>query len=829
MVSLLLWYLCLTLLGLLVFPLAYHLLPGLADRGYTLSRTLGLLLWGYLFWLLSSTGWVYNDRGGILLAAFLVVAASLLALRQGNRKEFRSWLADHRTLILSTEILFLAAFCLMAFIRAANPEITATEKPMELAFINAIRRSPTFPPHDPWLAGYAISYYYFGYILVGMLAQLLGTSSGVAFNLGISLVFALSAVGAFGLVNNLLVRLKPAVGQFNAALRSLLGPVFVLVLGNLVGLLEILHARGFLWRQSADGSWSSAFWSWLDLKDLNLPPNLPLQWLPTRFLWWWRSSRVLQDFDLRGGPIEIIDEFPFFSYLLADLHPHVLAMPFAFLAMGLALNVFSGGFGNGIRIRKFNLPFTPAQWVVIVIALGGMAFLNIWDFPIYTALFAGAYVLYQAAKTGWSRRRLGEFFGLGLLLGVGGLLAYLPWFVGFQSQAGGIYPNLIFPTRGIHFWLMFATLLLPLLAYLIYLHRNWPRKPDYRFGLIAAFGLLLVLLAVALLFGAMITLLPELGSLYLGLLKASSLGEALISAFTLRVRQPGTWLSLGLLLAVCLAFLKRTGSQLDLTHAELEPEAAIENAPTNFQAHTFALLLIVVGALLVIAPEFVFLRDLFNNRMNTIFKFYYQAWLLWGVAAAFGSAVLLESLRGAWAWIYRLGLAAVLLVGLVYPVLSLNTKTNGFRPADGYTLDGNAYLQRQAPDEVAAFAWLWNQPLGNLAEAVGGSYSGFARVATHSGMPTVLGWPFHEVQWRGSAAEQGSREADLQRLYCTQDWNEAESIITQYGIKYVYVGALEINRFQPDDSCRSGLDERKFQLNMELAFSNPNVRIYRMP
>ncbi len=75
---------------------------------------------------------------------------------------------------------------------------------MELAFINAILKSPTFPPNDPWLSGYAISYYYFGYVLTAMLAALTGITGGVAFNLSISLVFALASIGAYGLVFNLL-------------------------------------------------------------------------------------------------------------------------------------------------------------------------------------------------------------------------------------------------------------------------------------------------------------------------------------------------------------------------------------------------------------------------------------------------------------------------------------------------------------------------------------------------------------------------------------------------------------------------------------------------
>ena len=107
-------------------------------------------------------------------------------------------------LIVTTEILFLLAFAFMAFVRAANPEATGTEKPMELAFINAILRSPTFPPNDPWMSGYSISYYHFGYIMTAMLARLTGVSGNLAFNLMSALVFALTAVGSYGILYNLL-------------------------------------------------------------------------------------------------------------------------------------------------------------------------------------------------------------------------------------------------------------------------------------------------------------------------------------------------------------------------------------------------------------------------------------------------------------------------------------------------------------------------------------------------------------------------------------------------------------------------------------------------
>ncbi len=109
-------------------------------------------------------------------------------------------------MIVIVEVLFFLAFAAWAFVRASNPniEVSGGEKTMELAFINAILRSPTFPPHDPWLSGYAISYYYFGYVMTAMLAKATGTLGSVAHNLMSALIFALSFIGAYGILYNLL-------------------------------------------------------------------------------------------------------------------------------------------------------------------------------------------------------------------------------------------------------------------------------------------------------------------------------------------------------------------------------------------------------------------------------------------------------------------------------------------------------------------------------------------------------------------------------------------------------------------------------------------------
>jgi len=277
----------------------------------------------------------------------------------------------------------------------------------------------------------------------------------------------------------------------------------------------------------------------------------------------------------------------------------------------------------------------------------------------------------------------------------------------------------------------------------------------------------------------------------------------------------------------------------------------------------FVLLLVTLGSLLVIAPEFVFLRDLFVNRMNTIFKFYYQAWLMWSLVAAFGVAVLLQKLRAGWALAFKIGLGVVLVMALAYPVFGLSNKTNGFQltafsdnlkaaqaagdpaalqtAARVWTLDGSGLFQSQYPDDAAAANWLLNAPEGVLVEAFNktSSYTDYARMSTYSGDPTVLGWWYHEWQWRGSVDEKTSpitnltckardsydsrrmRSDDISCLYETNNWAVASEIIAQYNIRYVVIGTLERRDYR--------INELLFQQYLKPIFHQGQVVIYEVP
>jgi len=193
------WFAVIELIGWVIFPTAYTLFGGLKDRGFTVSKILGLLIWGYLYWVANIFGLASNSTSSAILI-FLVISLGSFLIHRGRFQEIFAFIRSNRVILIFYETAFLVAFAFWAGIRSLSPEIIGTEKPMELAFINAIFRSPAFPPSDSWLSTYAISYYYFGFLLVALFMHVCGTVSGVAFNLTIALWFALIAVSSAGLL-----------------------------------------------------------------------------------------------------------------------------------------------------------------------------------------------------------------------------------------------------------------------------------------------------------------------------------------------------------------------------------------------------------------------------------------------------------------------------------------------------------------------------------------------------------------------------------------------------------------------------------------------------
>ena len=814
-----LWWLVIQAFGMGALPLAYRLLRWLPDRGYVFSKALGVLLVSYLFWLLNTLGFLHNSAGSILLSAGGMVACSLWIYRRGAGDPadagLQAWLRAHLRLILTVETLFILAFAGWAIFRAHNPEIVGTEKPMDLAFINAVARSDRFPPLDPWLSGYAISYYYFGYLIIATMAKVASAPGEVAFNLGLAWQFAGTFIGAFSLVYNLVAAVRRGISGLRVPMGyGLLGGVLVAVMGNLAGLLEVLHVRGVF---------SAAFWRWLDIQDLNVVLPGTTGW-PPRFWWWWRASRVITDLDLSGNPVGLqpIDEFPFFSFLLGDMHPHVLALPFVLLALGLALNWWLKRWrvvdedAPRLRSRLANLvrEADPIHLMVYAVCLGALGFLNTWDFPIYLFVVVGALTL--ARVRAQNRLELQPVLD-SLIVGAGllaaGLLAYLPFYLGFRSQAAGLLPNVINPTRFRQFFVMFGPFLFVLGLWLIDQCRRM--RVSWKTVLAASGGLLGLLVLAWLILGVSAVFSPQVEGV-LDRITAEVGGTQAALWQTLKIRLSSPWTTLfllgiiGLVAGLWRAFFS-AGRQV--AH---EPVTGAEHS--EWAVSPFVLLMVLAAALLTLAPEYVYLRDNFYARLNTVFKFYYQAWVLFGLASAFGLYSLLRSNRPI-RWLAGVGGVMLIAAGLIYPALAIPTRIGEY--GGEATLDGMATMRRVIPDDYAAIRWLQENVDGApvVLEAVGGQYSRGGRIAAHTGLPTVLGWAGHQYQWRGETPEPAQREVDVRTAYTSTSWEETQAILDQYRVKYVVVGSLE----------RSTYGEaavRKFERMLLPVFRADGVTIY---
>ncbi|MCB0252521.1 MAG: hypothetical protein KDI55_02215 [Anaerolineae bacterium] len=851
-IDILRFWLVIQLFALAALPLAWRWLAPLPSRGYALAKPLGLLLVSYLLWLGASLGFLRNGVGGILLAWAVVLGASLWLGRaswqrddSGQRPLF-SWLREHWVLVAVTEILFLAALVGWAFIRSFSPEITTAggEKFMELTFLNGILRSQQFPPQDPWLSGFAISYYYFGYVMLAALARLSGLPASVAFNVGLGAWFALTLTAAFGIAFDLvaaLIRRAPVSSSLppassppvprSAYIGGLLGALFVGLLGNLAGFLESMFSAGV---------GPLAFWRWLDVKDLNClgGPGYsePIancltagSFVPDRFFWWWRASRVITDRDLLGNAVEVIDEFPFFSFLLGDMHPHVLALPFVLLAIGIALALLlharqPASSGRGDRLgSRFPLGWTG--FGLAALCLGGLAFLNTWDFPIYLFLVGAA----LAVRLAWNRGGItwgavGEALLLVLMLGVAGVLLYLPFYVGFQSQAGGILPNFLFPTRLSQFFVMFGPLLAALLFFLLALSGRDGRGAGFwkRFGGFLAAAVLLPILFLVLLIAAGVATgagqefmrrLMELPVVQqqIGGLSVLDLVRAVVAR---RAVTPWAYLALAGLLAWVGALLARRVAASDVTE---EAEA-----PLYAPSVAFVLLMALTALLLTFSVEFVYLRDTFGTRMNTVFKFYFQAWVLLALAAAFGVVYIARYGGRVVRWVGVPLVTLLVVAGMFYPIFATYTRAEKFQTEP--TLDGTAYLDRQQPGDAGAIAWLRANVPGNavVLEASGGSYTYAGRISAQTGLPTLLGWDGHELQWRGDTVEQDKRRPDIERIYRGAPVGELQALLDKWNIGYVVVGQQERAAFGVTPQAEARLAQA-----MDLVYDADDVRIYQ--
>ena len=326
------WYLVLTLLGWVMYPTVRIAFGGLLDKGYPIAKLAGMLLLAFLVWIAGSYGIAFS-RPTIAGVLILILGWNLFLFFR-DKKILIQEVKDHWRQFLVVEAFGLVFFTAFLFVRLGNPDLwhpsKGGEKPMDFSYFNAILKSTTFPPYDPWFAGGYINYYYYGFVLVGVLVKLLGIVPAIAYNIILPTLFSLVALGAFCVGSNLTsgLRKRDADPGISAGWRKFLSSrfflggtaaaVFMLVLGNL-GTVRLIW-QGLQKIGSAgipiEGANFLQKWLWTFEGIGGLFSGLKLPIGPGD--WYWIPSRVY--------PGEPITEFPMFTFLYADLHAHMIAL-----------------------------------------------------------------------------------------------------------------------------------------------------------------------------------------------------------------------------------------------------------------------------------------------------------------------------------------------------------------------------------------------------------------------------------------------------------------------------------------------------------------------
>jgi YYY domain-containing protein len=768
------WWVVVTVLGWLAFPLLFVALPSLRDRGYGFARLLGLLVVAYLTWLAASIRVFPNTRPTILrmvaLVALIGGGVGWIAWDELRRFIRRRWRA-----LLLTEGVFALLFAGWIGVRMLHPDlwhpIMGGEKPMDFAYLNAVMRSTWFPPYNPWLSGTWINYYYFGFVIVGTLIKLVGTVPPVAYNLAVPFICALTGVGALSVAYNL-----SGGGRRRALLAASVVVVFAVLLGNLgvVHLIwEKLIALGDVSIQSAIPGFqnTAAFFRGL-WKVIVEGARLPVR--PES--WYWHPTRIIPS--EAGNPIA---EFPAFTFLYGDLHAHMIAFPLTLFALALAV-----AWAETVR---------PSWGSLLVggLVIGALRPTNTWDYPTYLVL--GVIALGLGL---WRWRRGNEKDGDGPEEGAGrerppggelapcsGSQSLASWIVSFAWRAGvlvGMTLLLYLPFirhyvsgyTSFHLWEGGTT---PVRIYLwIYGMLLFPVATRGVVEVVARVKRGVVSWAV------------------IGVTVAGALGLAIV-LITLKYEVALVAVPVGLLAALLFLAADESGS-----------------GDRNGSGR-FLWLMVGTAMALSLGVEIVVLEgDV--ERMNTVFKFYLQAWILLAVAAAISLAWIWKRAQG-----WRLGarriwwsvMAALVLGGALFLPFGIRARAvDRMAPEAGNSLDGMAFMRHAeilaGPEGDArpillsgdyhAIRWMQENIDGSpvILEGLGWrEYLWANRVSVYTGLPAVVGWRHHQAQQRvGVGGEMVNwRREDVNACFGTADIAQAKEILDRYGVRYIYVGEYE--------------------------------------
>ena len=688
------WYLLALVLGAAAMPLTGRLFRRFQDRGWMFSKVTAIAVSGFLTWFLVAVKIIKFTTMTCIVVTLVCAAASLILYCREQKAGFECIPFAHLDLVYAEELLFFAAFLLWTYFAGFHPAAYGTEKFMDYGFMEAMMRSKTLPATDLWYSQGKINYYYGGQYFAVFLTKLSGAKVELTYNLMRTFVAGLAFAMPFSLVHQMVTdRLGKTRSRWKKALPSVTGilaGISVSIAGNMH---YVVYGQIIPFIQKLKGEEVSSYWFPDATRYIGFNPDV-------------------ED--------KTIHEFPCYSFVLGDLHAHVVDIMFVLLLLGLLYAWMKKVrttelSGESMSRRKFwKKQLLMPQLLATGALLGMFHWTNYWDFVIYFVVTCGAAlfmnIIGQKGKIRWA---LGVTAAQAAEILILATVIILPFTLQFDTS------NMV---QGIA----------------LAQHHSLPHQLLVLWGLP---GILTILFVVSLLIEKLRG--AEQKSLY----------HLLTS-----IRLP------------------------DL----------------------FAVLMGLCAIGLVLIPELVYVRDIYENgnaRANTMFKLTYQAYIMFGMTMIYAIFRLLV-----------IGKNKILKV-LAFIGLFLFVWTCGYfgnsvhswfgevwKPSQYKGLNATAFLETDFPEDVNGIRWLKENisdaPV--VLEANGDSYSEYERVSAMTGLPTIMGWYVHEWLWRGNLSDLNAKIEEIQEIYTSTDETRVKELLEEYNVSYIFVGSCERNKYGAD-------------------------------
>ena len=688
------WYLLALVLGAAAMPLTGRLFRRFQDRGWMFSKVTAIAVSGFLTWFLVAVKIIKFTTMTCIVVTLVCAAASLILYCREQKAGFECIPFAHLDLVYAEELLFFAAFLLWTYFAGFHPAAYGTEKFMDYGFMEAMMRSKTLPATDLWYSQGKINYYYGGQYFAVFLTKLSGAKVELTYNLMRTFVAGLAFAMPFSLVHQMVTdRLGKTGSRWKKALPSVTGilaGISVSIAGNMH---YVVYGQIIPFIQKLKGEEVSSYWFPDATRYIGFNPDV-------------------ED--------KTIHEFPCYSFVLGDLHAHVVDIMFVLLLLGLLYAWMKKVrttelSGESMSRREFwKKQLLMPQLLATGALLGMFHWTNYWDFVIYFVVTCGAAlfmnIIGQKGKIRWA---LGVTAAQAAEILILATVIIMPFTLQFDTS------NMV---QGIA----------------LAQHHSLPHQLLVLWGLP---GILTILFVVSLLIEKLRG--AEQKSLY----------HLLTS-----IRLP------------------------DL----------------------FAVLMGLCAIGLVLIPELVYVRDIYENgnaRANTMFKLTYQAYIMFGMTMIYAIFRLLIIGKNKI-------LKVLAFIGLFFFVWTCGYFGNSvhswfgevWKPSQYKGLNATAFLETDFPEDVNGIRWLKENisdaPV--VLEANGDSYSEYERVSAMTGLPTIMGWYVHEWLWRGNLSDLNAKIEEIQEIYTSTDETRVKELLEEYNVSYIFVGSCERNKYGAD-------------------------------